>query len=64
MNEIEPWEDPTSDGNSKRHRTGKKCIECDNPAGTAWSRWWCFECNVKRMRRINASLDSIARSDR
>lgn len=54
------FEDPQHTGNSSLHWTGHDCIEgCGRPAGTAWSPHWCFECNVKRIRRISASLDSI-----
>lgn len=57
------YEDPEHPGNGKKYRTGKSCIEeCGRPAGTWWSPLWCFECNIKRMRRVSASLESIIRS--
>ena len=58
---MEEFEDGYNVRNSSRYHTGKKCIEsgCSNPAGTAWSPHWCFECNVKRMKRISLSLRNI-----
>ena len=54
------FENPTDEFNGPSYHTGKPCIEpeCNNPAGTWWSRLWCFECNVKRMRRIDAAFNS------
>lgn len=61
MNELPAYADPAHPGNSAEHHTGKPCIEkdCDEPAGTAWSPFWCFGCNVKRMQRIDASLTTM-----
>lgn len=55
------YADPGHPGNSPKHRTGKPCIErgCENPAGTAWSPFWCQSCNAARMDRITASLDRV-----
>lgn len=54
------YQDPNNKGNSPKHHTGKKCVgdmgvvkKCDKPAGTAWSPYWCFECNVIRMDKID-----------
>lgn len=58
---LEPFEDPNDERNGAKFRTGKQCIDCPRPAGTAWSPVWCFECNVARMRRVSASLASIAK---
>jgi hypothetical protein len=43
------YNDPDDPGNSAAFYTGKPCIEpgCHNAAGTAWSPYWCFECNVR-----------------
>ncbi len=40
----------------------KKCIEkdCNNPAGTRWSPYWCKECNIKRMDNITKNLEEFA----
>ena len=56
------YNDLECEGNSAKYHTERKCIEqgCNNPAGTAWSPHWCVECNVKRMDRITAQLDSMA----
>lgn len=56
------YQDPNHRGNSPKYRTGDKCRDCDQPAGTWWSPLWCFECNVKRMDRIDRQLKSIAKS--
>ena len=56
--ELRPFEDPGHEGNGAKYLTGKPCIDCGNPAGTAWSPHWCFECNVKRIKRINAGLQA------
>ena len=55
------YNDPDAKGNSPKYHTGKKCITegCENPAGTAWSKHWCFECNVKRIGGISNSLESL-----
>jgi hypothetical protein len=54
------YDDPNHEGNSPKYHTGKLCIEgCGRPAGTAWSPYWCFECNVARIRRINGQLEQI-----
>ena len=42
-------------GNDACWHTGKKCIEdgCAEPAGTAWSPFWCFKHNVERIDRLS-----------
>jgi len=58
---------PDSEGNNPRYRTGKLCVTegCSQPAGTAWSENYCFNCNIKRMQRIDGLLDGVvARSHR
>ena len=49
-------EDPSHELNGPKYKTGKKCIEpdCMNPAGTYWSPYWCFFCNVKRMTQVTS----------
>jgi len=56
---MENFENPNHELNSDKYHTGEKCIDCDNPAGTAWSPLWCFECNVKRMRRIDERFKNL-----
>lgn len=53
------YNDINCEENSPKYHTGKKCIEkgCNNPAGTAWSPYWCVDCNIKRMDRITAQLE-------
>lgn len=59
MSELKKWEDPNYEGNSSKYHTGKACIDCEKPAGTAWSKLWCFDCNVKRMRRLDAQFSKL-----
>lgn len=55
------YADPRHEGNSSKYWTGNPCVEkgCKKNAGTRWSPLWCFDHNVKRIARINASLDDI-----
>ena len=55
---MNAYENPNHEGNSSKYHTGKTCIKpgCNNPAGTTWSPYWCFECNVKRIKRIDGQL--------
>ena len=59
---AERYADPSDPLNAPKYHAGKPCIErgCNNPAGTAWSRFWCQPCNAKRMDRISASLEKMA----
>jgi len=61
---LQAFEDPNNEGNSAKYHTGKLCIEagCNNPAGTAWSPYWCFEHNVKRIKHIGDQLAKIKQS--
>ena len=58
---MEPYEDPNHPSNGVKYQTGKKCIEkeCENPAGTAWSPYWCQVHNAERMNRITEHLNEI-----
>jgi len=62
MSEIDAYEDPGHEGNSEKYHTGKECCEtgCARPAGTAWSPYWCFECNIQRINRITRTLKGAA----
>lgn len=55
------YDDPNDRGNGPSYHTGKPCVEegCDRPAGTAWSPYWCFECNVVRIKRIDRQLKEL-----
>lgn len=39
--------------------SGRDCIDCGQPAGTAWGPYWCPDCDVKRLDKISANLESI-----
>ena len=63
IEKMEAYEDPKNEGNSSKYHTGKVCIECqERPAGTAWSPYWCYECNVERMKRITKQMEEIRNS--
>ena len=61
LSPLVAYEDPEHPGNGPAHHTGQPCIEpgCESPAGTAWSPYWCFGCNVARINRISASLSHL-----
>lgn len=65
MTILKAFEDPNNEGNTAKYHTGKPCVEgCGRPAGTAWSKFWCFECNVARMKGIeNSMVDILATLD-
>ena len=46
-------------GYSEKYRSGLKCYECGKPAGTAWTEYWCPECDIERKERITKSLEAI-----
>ena len=54
-------ENPDSDENSAKYHTGHLCVTegCENKAGTAWSKYWCWACNAIRLNRITASLEKM-----
>jgi hypothetical protein len=39
--------------------SGRKCVDCGEPAGTKWGPYWCPDCDKKRLDRVTANLDSI-----
>jgi hypothetical protein len=61
---MDAYKDPSSPGNGKRYRTEKKCIVegCNELAGTAWGKYWCFKHNVERIDGIGKSLEKICAS--
>ena len=62
---MERYQDPDDTLNDKKYHTGKRCVwregdlACDNPAGTAWSKFWCQKHNAARMDGIGESLEKI-----
>ena len=54
------YDDRNDPGNGISFLTGKPCIECGAPAGTYWGKYWCFDCNVRRINRIDKELRKIA----
>ena len=61
ISDFMPAYDKSHVKNSKIYHTGKECIEkdCHKPAGTYWSHLWCVDCNIARMRRIDAQFYSL-----
>jgi len=61
--ELLTFEDPKHEGNSRKYHTGMTCAikGCPNAAGTMWSPLWCFECNVKRIKRIDKQFEQLTR---
>ena len=39
--------------------SGRSCVECGAPAGTPWGPYFCPECDVTRLDRIDANLLSL-----
>ena len=62
---IVEFADPAHEGNSRKYHTGKTCITegCPNAAGTMWSPLWCFECNVKRIKRIDKQFEKLLKPE-
>ena len=60
------FDNPNDERNGPQYHTGEACIEkgCDAPAGTAWSPHWCFQHNVARIKRINASFKRMRQISR
>jgi hypothetical protein len=58
---MKAYEDPKSEGNGPKYHSGLHCdVEgCNEPAGTAWSPYWCQKHNAERMNRIDASLNKM-----
>lgn len=58
---MELYKDKKCEENSSKYHTGKECVEnnCDKPAGTAWSPYFCVDCNIKRMEKIDESLRKL-----
>lgn len=40
--------------------SGRRCIDCGEPAGTRWGPLWCPDCDVVRLDRCRAGFDEIA----
>ena len=53
---MERYQDPNDALNASKYHTGKKCINCNGPAGTHWGKLWCQPCNAARMDRIGGFL--------
>lgn len=42
--------------------SGKRCVDCGEPAGTLWTYHWCPNCDVKRLDRITLGFEDLVRS--
>lgn len=56
------YQDRDDPFNGPEYQTGKVCWTpgCNRPAGTWWSQLFCFDCNVKRMDKIDRNLRTMA----
>lgn len=59
------YNDPYDIGNNPTYHTGEKCITegCNNPAGTQWSPFWCFQCNSEK-RNISLLGEEVKQNPR
>jgi hypothetical protein len=64
MPTLKAYEDPNDYRNGPNYRTGKLCITkgCNSPAGTYWGPYWCFKCNVARLKGISKQFESLSSS--
>jgi hypothetical protein len=58
---MSDYRNPNHPLNGPRYHTSKKCIEygCTDPAGTAWSPFWCWKHNAERIDRITNKLKRL-----
>ena len=57
---MERYQDVNDPGNKIRPRV--RCLGCGKMGcTTAWGDW-CFDCNVRRMDRINVSMDKLRKA--
>lgn len=55
------FDDPNCIGNSPKYHSGIPCIKCcSRPAGTAWGEYWCFECNVARLKLLEEKIAGMS----
>ena len=62
MIELPAYKNKNHEWNGPSFRSGLKCIECGKPAGTKWSKFWCVECNIRRMDRIEQAFEGLRKS--
>ena len=43
--------------------SGRSCVECGAPAGTPWGPYFCPECDVVRLDRIEANLLALGANE-
>lgn len=56
----QPWRNPLHPSYSKP--ADGRCLGCHKLCcKSAWG-YWCFDCNVKRMERIDAQFAKVARA--
>jgi hypothetical protein len=55
-----PYADPKHPGNRIRHKV--ECIGCGRRGCVTYWGPWCFECNVRRMDRINAAFEPVRKA--
>ena len=57
----EKYKNMDDEGYDANHHTGKPCVTggCQKPAGTLWGPYFCAECNVARIERINQRIEVL-----
>lgn len=53
------WLKMSREERSALEPSGRKCVDCGEPAGTPWGPFWCPDCDDKRMERIDRGLREI-----
>lgn len=57
---MKKYQDKNNELNSLKHQNKGKCVTCGKtPRGTYWSEYFCADCNIERMDRINESLKQM-----
>ena len=56
------WKDGRYEHVECRRPTGRTCIDCGKEAGTAWGPYWCPDCDVLRLDRIDTALEQAIES--
>jgi hypothetical protein len=40
--------------------SGRRCVDCNEPAGTLWGPYWCPDCDETRLNRVSAQIQALA----
>lgn len=53
----------TERGHICQQPSGRRCVDCGEPAGTLWGPYWCPDCDMKRLDRITVGFEAIAAAE-